>query len=143
MIVAMSGRLGSGVCVCLPGCVPALCLPFLTVSLWRAVSEYKVEGSDLLGRRIVKEFDGITYLGVVVSWMPPCPEEDALYHAVYHDGDEEDLEVSELAELLVPLDCEATTPQRLVHREKDLECHAASWKSRWRRHVPRLSPCPG
>ena len=111
----------------------ALCL---TVSLWRAVSEYKLEGSDMLGRRIVKEFDGITYLGVVVGWMPPCPEDDALYHAVYHDGDEEDLEACELKELLVPLDCEATTPQRLVHREKDLACHAASWKRRWRQHVP-------
>jgi hypothetical protein len=96
-----------------------------------AVGEYSLHGSDLLGRRLQKKFDGVSYLGVIVGFMPPCRNEEALYHAVYHDGDEEDLDVHEVTELLVRRDGDDKTPTRLARREKDLELHASAWRKRW------------
>lgn len=98
-----------------------------------AVDQYSLDGSDLVGRRLSKKFEGVSYLGVIVSWMPPCSNEEALYHAVYHDGDEEDLDVHELTELLVPRHGDDKTPTRLARREKDLELHASAWRARWQR----------
>ena len=107
-----------------------------------AVSEYSLNGSELLGRRLSKEFDGVSYLGVIVGWMPPCDAEEALYHAVYPDGDEEDLDAQELADLLVPHHSDARTPERLAAREKDLAHHASAWSRRWHKlHGSKELPC--
>ena len=59
---------------------------------------------------------------------------EALYHAVYHDGDEEDLDVHELMELLVPRD--GDDKMLLASREKDLEFHASAWKASRCHSVP-------
>jgi hypothetical protein len=43
----------------------------------------------------MKEFDGELYLGKVVAWMNATEEDEALFHVLYEDNDEEDLCESE------------------------------------------------
>lgn len=41
-------------------------------------------------------------IGLIVGWLPPTDEDDALWHVQHQDGDEEDLNESELLECLEP-----------------------------------------
>ena len=48
----------------------------------------------------MKEFDGQLYLGKVVAWMNATEEEEALFHVLYEDNDEEDLNEAEVGQFI-------------------------------------------
>ena len=58
----------------------------------------RVPHEDYVDRLVMKEFDGEYYKGKVTEY------EDAYFHIVYDDGDEEDLTFNELLSVLVPVD---------------------------------------
>jgi hypothetical protein len=50
-------------------------------------------GSDWLGKRVVRVFDGVRFIGQVISWVPANDDGDPpLWKIKHDDGDEEDLE---------------------------------------------------
>ena len=53
-----------------------------------------------VGKRVVRVFDGEPTGGVIAKWLRADREEEALWHMVHDDGDEEDLEVQEVREAL-------------------------------------------
>ena len=59
------------------------------------------DGHELLGRRVLRSFDGApSVLGIIASWLPAgsADNEDALFKAVHADGDSEELEEYEVHE---------------------------------------------
>ncbi|GAB2234809.1 hypothetical protein Drorol1_Dr00004075 [Drosera rotundifolia] len=66
------------------------------VSEQRVVAAEEVKRGDLVGRYVLKEFDGSgVYLGKIVEW------ESELYRVEYEDGDFEDMDGDEVAGCLV------------------------------------------
>lgn len=56
-------------------------------------------------------------IGTIVGWLPPSDEDEALWHIVHGDGDEEDLDLQEVQAYLVPLPGEETTEDAEVEGE--------------------------
>jgi len=54
------------------------------------------EGNDFLGRMVIRKFNRNYTEGVVVAYAAPTDEDPALWRVEHADGDEEDLEESEL-----------------------------------------------
>ena len=55
--------------------------------------EWLTAGSDWLGKRVVRVFDGVRFIGQVISWVPANDDGDPpLWKIKHDDGDEEDLE---------------------------------------------------
>jgi hypothetical protein len=61
---------------------------------------YQLQGSSLITKLLMKEFDGELYLGKVVAWMNGTEEDEALFHVLYEDSDEEDLNESEISQCI-------------------------------------------
>jgi hypothetical protein len=61
---------------------------------------YQQQGSSLITKLLMKEFDGELYLGKVVAWMDATEEDEALFHVLYEDNDEEDLNESETSQFV-------------------------------------------
>jgi len=53
-------------------------------------------GNDFLGSFVLRKFNRSHAEGLVVGWLPPTDKDPALWHIEHSDGDEEDLEESEL-----------------------------------------------
>ena len=53
-----------------------------------------VNGPSMIGKVVVKLFDGVPYIGKITRYTPD--EDGDLYHVIYEDGDSEDLEFGEL-----------------------------------------------
>ena len=69
--------------------------------------EWRSEGHEWIGCRVARRFDGeeegaaaTTALGKIVAWVPEEGEDEALWHMVHDDGDEEDLDEGEMREAL-------------------------------------------
>ena len=59
--------------------------------------EWMTTGSEYLGRRITRMFDGKAFVGTITSWVPDNDDGDpALWKIKHEDGDEEDLDLDEL-----------------------------------------------
>ena len=63
--------------------------------------EWQTTGNTLLGSRVARSFfDSSKQLrfthGSITKWLPPDEEDEALFHMVHEDGDEEDLNEAEL-----------------------------------------------
>ena len=63
--------------------------------------EWEETGSDYIGKRVARSFfDDAKQLrfthGSITKWLPPDDEDEALFHMVHEDGDEEDLNEVEL-----------------------------------------------
>ena len=73
--------------------------------------DWRLEGSTYIGLRIRRVFPGGTSDALVQSWLPAgeTPEEFALWHVVYDDGDEEDLEEHELIDGITSLNSTPST----------------------------------
>jgi hypothetical protein len=56
-------------------------------------------------------------IGTIVGWLPPSEEDEALWHIVHGDGDEEDLDLQEVQAYLVPLPGEEITEDAEVEGE--------------------------
>ena len=62
-----------------------------------------MEGNEHIGARVRRLFaKAEAQDGTIVSWLPPGedPEDEPLWHVVHDDGDEEDLDATELKEAL-------------------------------------------
>jgi hypothetical protein len=58
--------------------------------------DYALDGSEYIGRYVAKAFGGVEYVGRVAGWLRPTADDDALWHVVYEDGDQEDVDEAEL-----------------------------------------------
>ena len=57
-------------------------------------------GNDFIGRMIIRKFNRNYTEGVVVAYLPPTAEDPAIWRVEHADGDEEDLEESELLQAI-------------------------------------------
>jgi len=65
------------------------------------MEEWLVSGHSFIGRRVARTFGKEqTVLGRITRWVPPDGTENALFHAVHDDGDEEDLEEDEASDAI-------------------------------------------
>lgn len=64
-------------------------------------AEYEKTGSEYIGKSVKRFFKKKLVLGRIVSWLPPNEEDEALWHVIHADGDEEDLEEHEVKQFLV------------------------------------------
>jgi hypothetical protein len=62
---------------------------------------YQTHGSEFIGKKVRRSFGKRLVVGTIVGWLPPEGEDIALWHIVHDDGDEEDLEESEVRDTLV------------------------------------------
>jgi hypothetical protein len=62
----------------------------------RRAVDWDIEGHFCIGGRLVKLFDGVSYLGQVVGWAQPSASPH-IWLVVYNDGDKEEMEQEELA----------------------------------------------
>lgn len=66
-----------------------------------STSDYKTDGSEFLGRQVLRRFGKRTVLGTISSWLPAEGADPPLWHVHHLDGDEEDLELHEVTKCLV------------------------------------------
>eukprot|EP00940_MAST-03C_sp_MAST-3C-sp2_P000547 g547.t1 len=76
----------------------------------KAEREWKKTGSDRIGKRVLREFQGNAFGATITAWSPPLSshetddsEDDSaipLWHVVHDDGDEEDLDEREVIEAM-------------------------------------------
>jgi hypothetical protein len=64
-------------------------------------AEYEKTGSEYIGRSVKREFGKRIVIGKIVSWLPPQDADEALWHVIHPDGDEEDLEEHEVKKYLL------------------------------------------
>ena len=70
-----------------------------------AAEGWLVSGHPMIGRRILRSFEGSEVsLGTVTRWLPADDEGPALWHAEHDDDDEEDLEEDEVHEAVKAYD---------------------------------------
>ena len=112
------------------------CILFQEEDTEESSSAYRFDGSDLIGRLIMKEFDGKYYLGKVAAWLTADDEDDALFHVVYEDGDEEDLNESEADELIRAYRRIVAARPLKSQRVAALEAFEASWRKSQKQQVP-------
>ena len=66
-----------------------------------AAEGWRAEGHKWVGKRVLRYFDGDKpSAGVIVRWLPADGDDEALWHMVHEDGDEEDLDEKEVKEAL-------------------------------------------
>ena len=97
------------------------------------VEDYELEGSEHIGRYVAKSFGGVVYAGRVAGWLPPTADDAALWHIVYEDGDQEDVEEAEL------LECAAAHEAGLRRRPplNRADRHAEAWRAERERQRQR------
>merc|ERR1712086_944684 len=60
------------------------------------------EGHEWIGLKVIRQFGTKQFRGCVTKWVPANEDDgdEALWHVVHTDGDEEDLNVDEMTESL-------------------------------------------
>ena len=54
-------------------------------------------GVDVVGTRVAKEFEQVLYTGIVTEYLHPISsDDDPLWQIEYDDGDQQQLDISEL-----------------------------------------------
>jgi len=61
---------------------------------------YKTSGSEFIGKKVQRTFGKRVVYGTIVGWLPPEGEDEALWHVIHDDGDEEDLDENEVNKFL-------------------------------------------
>jgi len=61
-----------------------------------ASETYQSSGSEYIGRKIRRTFGRKVAYGTIVGWLPPEGDDEALWHVVHDDGDEEDLDLKDI-----------------------------------------------
>ena len=120
-----------------------------------AAEGWRAEGHKWVGKRVLRYFDGDKpSAGVIVRWLPADGDDEALWHMVHEDGDEEDLDEKEVKEALRN-EAEARAPKAKPPKAKkpravaydddsddDEEMPLSRKRQRARRERPRASTPP-
>jgi hypothetical protein len=80
----------------------------------RRAVDWDIEGHLCIGGRLVKLFDGVSYLGQVVGWTQPSASTHR-WLVVYNDGDKEEMEQEELASAVLLKVSHSILPHRILH----------------------------
>ena len=58
--------------------------------------DWQFSGHRFIGERISRLYpNGLTAIGTVQQYLPPDSDDEALFHIVHEDGDNEDLDIHE------------------------------------------------
>jgi hypothetical protein len=57
-----------------------------------AEGEWRTSGDAWIGKKLMRIFDGVEYVGHITHWAPPLEEDPPLWRLQHEDGDIEDLE---------------------------------------------------
>jgi len=101
--------------------------------------EWSSVGSEWIGQLVRRTFGaGPSVVGRIVSWARkgPQPDEPALWHVVYSDGDEEDLEEGEAREAVEAYNAEPLPPNLVEKKPKP----KPKPKPKLPKHLPKPTP---
>ena len=91
---------------------------------------YQISGSNLIGKFLMKAFDDSTYMGKIVGWLKATEVDEALYHVLYEDEDEEDLNHGEVSECIALYKTTIATEKLKSKRAAFLESLGTVWLSK-------------
>jgi hypothetical protein len=104
-------------------------------------NHYQLGGNRNLGKLVMKPFDDEIYLGKVVGWLEATAEDEALFHVLYEDNDEEDLNQSELSEYMNLYAATVATERLQSRRVAGLTSLESKWIAKERLAQPKSKHC--